>query len=275
MFKKILIALGLVIIALIGFTFYLINPNDAQYKSFYDEAKALEALKKDDMDSYVKFMSNPVTLKYHAPIGLYVTLITLGRYDEAEKAVKSYITYKDYTACTLMDYHERFMCRILNMVYPTQGPDVDMNKWLSIIYFEKGDFEKAFEYNKRAKKQSVCYNVKLYSALGDIPEATKNLNDCEFEFLDKRNLSTLYRTRAFYYLKQKKYDLALNYLNKSIINPPENYDKYKGNNETYLLLAEVYKAMKQPDKARHYYELVLKTSPYNYKAQKGIGLISK
>ena len=145
----------------------------------------------------------------------------------------------------------------------------------AFYYAEINDFEKALEYNKRARKQSVCYNVKLYSAMGDVLEATKNLNDCEFEFLDKRNLSTLYRTRAFYYLKQKKYDLALNYLNKSIINPPENYDKYKGNNETYLLLAEVYKAMKQPDKARHYYELVLKTSPYNYKAQKGIGLISK
>ena len=226
MLKKILIALGLVIIALIGFTFYLINPNDAQYKSFYDEAKALEALKKDDMDSYVKFMSNPVTLKYHAPIGLYVTLITLGRYDEAEKAVKSYITYKDYTACTLMDYHERFMCRILNMLYPTQGPDVDMNKWLSIIYFEKGDFEKAFEYNKRAKKQSVCYNVKLYSALGDIPEATKNLNDCEFlipivlnELLEEKKVKVnVLETNATWYGVTYKEDkeMVVNAINKLI-----------------------------------------------------------
>ena len=79
MLKKVLIALGLVIFALICFVFYLINPFDAQYKTFDLEAKAQEAFKKDDMDAYVKYMNNPVTVKYHAPIGLYVTLITLGR----------------------------------------------------------------------------------------------------------------------------------------------------------------------------------------------------
>lgn len=274
MLKKVLIALGLVIFALICFVFYLINPFDAQYKTFDLEAKAQEAFKKDDMDAYVKYMNNPVTVKYHAPIGLYVTLITLGRYDEAEKAVKSFVRFKDYTACGPMTYPQRFMCRALDIIAPVKGPHIDKNKWMSVIYFEKGDYEKALEYNNKVKKQNDCYNVNLYSALGDFSKATKNLNDCEFEFLERTNIAILYRTRAYYNFKQKKYDEALKYLNKSLITPSENVAKFKGNNESYLLMAQVYTEMKQPEKAREYYERILKISPYNYKAKIGLDLLN-
>ncbi len=273
MLKKILIALGLIIVVLAGVVFYLVNPYDPQYKSFYTERKAMYAFKKGDVDTFIKYMNNPVTVKYHAPMNLYLTLAYTGKYDEAEKAVQSYVKFKDYSVCAQYKIPGRLFCRVTDIFFPVQKPQIDKNHWLSIINFEKGDYKKAEEYNLKSKKQSACYNTKLYAALGNYKKADKYLGVCEQQFAHKEIKNALYRTKGFYYLQKKKYDVAEDYLKKSIIAPKR--AEFRINNSSYLLLAELYTKMNKPQQARHYYELVLKTDPYSYKAQKGVGLIKK
>ena len=272
MLKKILMAMILVILIFIGIVFYLVNPFDKQYRSFDTETKARNAFSDGDIDSFIKIMNNPVTLKYHAPFDLYLTLTYTGKYDEAQNAVNSFVRFVDYGYCVQYNPNGRAICRV-KASFRKDKPVVDKNKWLSIINFEKGDYEKAKEYNLKSNKQSACFNVKLYSALGDFKEADKNLQACETAYSKKKVKTVLYRTKGFYYMQKKQYDEAESYLKKSITSRKAR--NFQGNNATYLLLAQLYTDMKNNKKAQHYYELVLKTDPYCYKAKKGLELLKK
>ena len=275
MLKKILLSFVLILIFLCGLVFYLVNPNDEQYKSYYKELIALESFDKGDMESFVANMNNPVTVKYHMPFTLYLALIDMGRYDEAEKAVNSYIKYYDYSFCAPHKVGMKLFCRITNMFFEVNVPNFDKNYWLSLIAFEKGDYKAAVDYNLKREKQNACYNVKLYSSIENFELAEKNLKECEKRFFEKKNKHNLYQTKGYFYLKQNKFKVAEDFLNRSIRKTSKNQNVYKGNNSTYLFLAELYEKTNNLDKARTFYEMVIKTDPYNYKAQKGLGLVSE
>lgn len=275
MLKKILIVVVIFLIVIAGGYFYLINPNDAQYKASEAEMIALKAYSKGDFETFVKYMNNTTTVKYHAPFILYLTLTNMGRYDEAIKAVNSFEKYIDYGYCSQYKGVMRAACRIADIFAPVQAPYVDKNYYLSRIYLEKGDYKSALEYGLKTKKDSPCHKVKLYAAVNETEKTDKYIKLCEAAYAPNKYKYGLYKTKGYMYLKQKKYDVALDYLNKSIMKVSEKNAKYQGNNASYLLLAQLYEEMNNPAKARYYYELVLKNDPYNYKAQKGVGLIKK
>lgn len=275
MLKKILLSFVLVLIFLCGAVFYLVNPNDQQYKSYYKELIALESFDKGDMESFVDNMNNPVTVKYHMPFSLYLALINMGRYDEASEAVNAYVKYYDYSFCAPHKIGMKLFCRITNMFWSVDAPDFDKNYWLSLIAFEKGDYKTAIDYNLKREKQNACYNVKLYSAIENFELAEVNLKECEKKFFEKKNKYNLYQTMGYFYLKQNKLKAAEDYLTRSVRKSSKKDSSYKGNNTTYLLLAELYEKLNNQDKARDYYEKVIKIDPYNYKAQKGLGLVSE
>ncbi len=275
MLKKILIFFVFVLIFLCGAVFYLVNPNDEQYKSYYKELTALESFDKGDMESFVNNMNNPVTVKYHMPFSLYLALINMGRYDEAINTVNAHVKYYDYSFCAPHKIGMKLFCRITNIFFGVSVHNFDKNYWLSLIAFEKGDYKTAVNYNLKQKKQNACYNVKLYSSIENFELAEKNLNECEKKFFEKKNKYNLYQTMGYFYLKQNKLKAAEDYLKRSVRYSSKKDSLYKGNNTTYLLLAELYEALNKQDKARAYYEEVIKTDPYNYKAQKGLGLVSE
>ena len=275
MLKKILIFIVAVVLVSGAILFYLINPNEAQYKSAYNEKLAAEAYLRGDMESFVEYMSNPVTLKYHAPFVLYYILTDMGKYDEAINAVNSFKKYVDYSYCVQYKGFLRAACRIADIFAPIQTPYVDKNYFLSKIYLEKGDYKSALEYGLNIRRDTPCHKVKLYASVNDTQKTDKYIKLCEAEYAPKKYKYRLYSTKGYVYLKQKKYDVALDYLNKSIMKVPPQNKNYQGNNQSYMLLAQLYEEINQPDKARYYYDLVLKNAPYNYKAQKGIARIKK
>lgn len=275
MLKKILSLFVLLLIFLGGLVFYLVNPNDEQYKSYYKELIALESFDRGDMESFVNNMNNPVTVKYHMPFSLYLALINMGRYDEAINTVNAHVKYYDYSFCAPYKIGMRLFCRVTDMFWGVKLPDFDKNYWLSYIYFEKGDYKTAVNYNLKQKKQNACYNVKLYSAIENFELAEVNLKECEKKFFEKKSKYNLYQTMGYFYLKQNKLKAAEDYLTRSVRKLSKKDSLYKGNNTTYLLLAELYEKLNNQDKARDYYEKVIKTDSYNYKAQKGLGLVSE
>ena len=137
-------------------------------------------------------------------------------------------------------------------------------------YFGNDNYETALKYNSLSKEQAPCFKVKLYSALGDFKEADKNVKLCENQYASRKDKYVLYSAKGYMYLRRKKYDVAYDYLMKSI---KKGSGKYIGNKESYLLLARLYEEINELDKARYYYELVIKTDPFNYRAQRGLGLI--
>lgn len=273
MSKKILAAFFVILIIAGGFCFYLVNPFDPQYKSFYSEMQAYQAYQKGDIDTFIKYMSTPVTLKYHAPVVLYLTLANKGRYDEAIAAINAFQRYRDYSVCAQYKPAMRVFCRLSDIFFPVQPPKFDKNYWLSKIYFDKGDYKTAVDYLDKSTMRPPCYSAKLYAAAENFELADKEIKLCEAQYAPKKYKYALYSTKGYYYLRQKKYDVALDYLTKAVIKVAPKYKNYRGNNTTYLLLAQLYKEQNKLDKARYYYELVIKTDPDNYRAQKGLGLI--
>ena len=271
--KIFLIASVAVLLLIVGVILWFLNPNDQQYRAAESEVIAGEAYVNGDMDTFVKYMSNHVTLKYHAPILLYFTLTDMGRYDDAINAVNSFEKYHDYGYCVAYDGASRFLCRIIDLLNPVVLTSFYKNYFISRIYFEKGDFKAALESGLKIKKEEPCFKSKLYSSVQDWVNANKYIKACEADYAPKKYKYGLYLTKGYMYLRQKKYDVALDYLNKSIRKVSDKQKTYRGNNPSYLLLAELYKEINKPEKARYYYELVLKSDPYNYKAQLGLGLI--
>ncbi len=273
---KIVISLILIFISVFGgIIAYLINPFDAQYKAYQAETEAAKAFEKGDMVTYVNYMSNPVTIKYHAPLALYFVLINMGRYDEAKQAVDSFIKYKDYGICADFKNNiiDRITCRIIAFAMPVEQPWVDKNFWYSLIYLEKGEYEKALKYYKQSQTRIPCYSARIYAALNDRENSSKYIKMCEALYAPKESKKALYETKGYMYLRQKKYDVAQDYLLKALKEKSEKFGQYTGYENIYLLLAQLYKEQNNPAKARYYYEQVIKTDPYNYKAQKGLGLV--
>ena len=100
--------------------FYLVNPNDPQYKTYYKENAAIEAFSNKDIETYFKYMDNPVTVKNHSgPATLLAyTYAESGKCDDAVRVINSFEKENDYSYCMQYNPLMRLACRSMHIISP-------------------------------------------------------------------------------------------------------------------------------------------------------------
>ena len=267
--------ISIVFILLIGFFFYLINPNDPQYKAYYQQNKALDAYNTGDIESYFKYSENPVGLSYNYPSNLLLVknYTIAGRYDDAIRVVKSFKKDYDYSHCIRFNPLMRAVCRIDIMVNSKDFGYND-NLLLSKIYFSKGDYKTALDFNNKLEKKNACYSASLYAANGDIKTAYEYLEKCALEQKSKKYPREFYVAAGDIYKSQKLYLQAISEYQKDIASVKCG-KSCKYNNATYLLIADSYKEAGRIEQAKQYYKNILSTEPWYFKAQQGLASLGE
>lgn len=261
------------------FALFIVNPNDAQYKSYYLENQALKALSNKNIDKYFDDMDNPVSVKYHQEKNYTLSkmYVSAGKYDNAKKVIDSFEKSYDYSYCMAYKPAMRFICRGL-VPYSKSNFSYDKNKNLSFVYFEKGDYKKSIEYYKKSENSDSCFATKLYAASNDMNTAERFLKFCKIEQNDKKYPRRLYSAQGYLYLKQNKYEKAEAEFKKDLSTTKcgkENFENCRGNNTTYLYLAECYKENGKIKKAAELYKKILFNEPWHFKAKNGLKSIEK
>lgn len=263
--KRIIFVLIVAILAFdIGLVWYLTNPNDAQYKSYYMENAAFEALLNNDIDTYFKYMDNPVSIKFHYGSSFILAnkYAETGRYDDALRVLNSFEYDRNYSFCAQYKTAMRFACRlsdmVSNVIYPAEY-SFDKNIYSANIYFKIGDYEKAIEFDKARSRNNSCFSAQLYAEAGDLKKAE--------EFLQQCKSTNRHLTAGIIAMKNKDYKTAEKYYLKAINPNCIRLARCSANNSAYLHLAELYKKTGNCAKSVEYAKKVLKISPYNYKAQ--------
>lgn len=280
--KKILIVFAAFFILISGIIFYLVNPNDPQYKSFGLENAALIAYSMGNYDEYFKNFDNPITVKYHFAQNTILAneYAIAGKYDDAQRVIESFKKHVDYSACIKHKPAERAICRIDAMFLSATPPQInyDKNFQLAKLYYQKGDYDKSLEYNSKAKKKYSCFDATLYARAGMMDQAEESLKLCEKSQEFNKNKKSLYTAQGVLFIEQKKYNEALNEFNKYLDSTQCGKGKFlkcRGNNEVYLYMAEALVKTGKNNEAKKYYEKVLKTEPQNIKAKNGLQLLKK
>lgn len=284
MYKFIYSFFGVLVITIIASTAIILNPYDKQYQSYYLEQQAFKALDSGNADKYFKYMDNPVTVKYHfsGNYTLAINYIIAGRYDDAQRVINSYKKEYNYGFCAESTKSlSKFLCRLdysFENTFMKNQPQYSKNYYLSKLYFAKGDYKKAVEYNKKSEVQDGCFSSMIYGAVGDKKAASDNLLLCKIQQKNKKYPRKLYLASGYFYLKQKQYDKALIEFQKDL-NTTQcgngKYRKCRGNNTTYFYMAQCFEESGSKEKAKSYYKKILFNEPWNFKAKKGLETLKK
>ena len=254
-----------------GCIFYLINPNDAQYKSYYYEEEARKALAAGDIEKYFINIDRPEIIKYHFASNhiLVQEYIDAGKYDDALRVINAYEKDLDYYQCTPYKPLKRLGCRILITVNNV-SISYNKNHLISQVYFEKGDYKKALDYELKSEKKDPCYLSRIYSALYDFKNAESLLTECKQRSTTKKYIKrSLHFSNGYFLFKQKKYKEAIVEFEKDI-NTLKCGNVCRSKNRTYLYLAECYKNLGNKTKAKEYYNWILESENYFFKAKTGL-----
>ena len=245
--------------------FLLMNPNDLQYKSFEKEMIARKAFQTGDIDTYLEYADNPVSIKYHAGSNMILSKVytKLGRYNDAERVTKSFKRDYDYSFCKFMKKPStRFFCRA-NVTLTGSAFKLDKSKILAEIYFEQGEYEKSLAEMIRKWESFPCIQAKIFADRGDMVSAYEALKACKSKANLKREFLL---TKGFVFQKDKKYLKAKALYEKSINRHCLLAPYCKANNSSFIALGNLYADMHNYGRAIYYYKKVLKNEPYNYKA---------
>jgi len=134
---------------------------------------------------------------------------------------------------------------------------------LAELYCRRAEYEEALKYARKALDIAM-YDADANYIYGTIARRLDDLVDAK-ETLGWAARSMKYRSAAYgelggIYLVERNFDLAQDYLNRSLT-----YDAY--NIRTYQLLATTSRLQKQPDKAREALNKILDIDPLNHFAR--------
>jgi tetratricopeptide (TPR) repeat protein len=134
---------------------------------------------------------------------------------------------------------------------------------LAELYCRRAEYEKALKYARKAL-DTAMYDADANYIYGIIARRMGNLVDAK-ETLGWAARSMKYRSAAYgelgsIYLTEGKFDLAQEYLNRSLT-----YDAY--NIRTYQILATALRLQNQPDKAREALNKILDLDPLSHFAR--------
>ena len=241
--------------------FYLVNPNDPQYKTYYKENAAIEAFSNKDIETYFKYMDNPVTVKNHSgPATLLAyTYAESGKYDDAVRVINSFEKENDYSYCMQYKPLMRLACRSMHIISPL-NLNIDKEVALSNIYLLKADYKKAIEHDKKRKKKNYCFSAHLYAETGDLQQADNLVKNCK----NKREIN---QTKGIIAQKNKNYIEAEKFYKQSLNKNCEKNPNCTGNNTSYLYLAKLYTETGKTQSAETLCNKVLTTVPWNNKAK--------
>ena len=270
--------LVLIVVCICACVFYLVNPNDAQYKSYYSQLQYFKAMDSGDINKAIDSLNNPVSIKYHYAQNFMLSnlLISAGRYDEAQKVIESFEKEYDYSHCAPRKFWGKLFCRLEFAAIGQPKFEYRKNLYLSKLYFAKGDYKKAVEYDNADKNRDVCYSTRLLSASGDIDAANKFMNLCAKKYEKARYPRAMHIARGSYLMAQKNYKAALSEFEKDIkLSNCQSIKTCRGNSTTYLYMAQCYKKLGNNSKALEYYNKILTNEPWNYKANEEIKKLKK
>ena len=263
--KKITAVIIFLIISILssGGIWWLVNPNDIQYKTYYKERAARKAFSNKDIETYFKYMDNPVTVKNH-----YVEAMLLayayaesGKYDDAIRVINSFEKENDYSYCMQYKPLMRLACRIIHIKSPISiGSSLDKEIYLSYVYLLKGDYKKAIEHDKKRRNQNYCFSARLYAEAGSLQQAENLVKNCK----NKREIN---QTKGILLQKNKNYAGAEKFYLQSLNKNCEMNPNCPGNITSYLYLAELYKEMGKIQPAESLCKKVLTIEPWNSKAK--------
>ncbi|MBS4761031.1 MAG: hypothetical protein KHX03_10075 [Clostridium sp.] len=239
----------------------LVNPNDDQYKTYYKENAAIEAFSNKDIETYFKYLDNPVTIKNHSGQAtlLAYAYAESGKYDDAVRVINSFEKENDYSYCMQYKPLMRLACRSIHIISPL-SISLDKEIALSNIYLLKGDYKKAIEHDKKRKKQNYCFSARLYAEAGDLQQADNLVKNCK----NKREIN---QTKGIIAQKHKNYSEAEKFYRQSLNKNCEKNPSCTGNNTSYLYLAELYTEIGKTQSAEFLCKKVLTTVPWNSKAK--------
>ncbi len=188
--------------------------NNKNFEAAMDEYIAAAYLKNGDVFSAAKYYSNPILVKYNLTTNILLANIlqTLGRYDEAINILDKF-EKNEFSSLVSADpdmFSRLRMELFYNILSSFDDGNYARNMILyskAIVYYEKGDYEKALKYVNEFMQNSnnipVSLFLRIYTEMGDLKSAEKYcrlLNKYE----NSKNFMDDY-SQGLYYLSLKDY----------------------------------------------------------------------